>query len=47
VDIPRPRAPEVQFSEVFVAIKRECFAYIRSETLKAFAHQQNVAVPKA
>ncbi|MFG1184518.1 ABC transporter ATP-binding protein [Xanthobacter aminoxidans] len=47
VDIPRPRAPEVQFSEAFVAIKRECFAHIRSETLKAFAHQQNAAVPAA
>nr|WP_296581193.1 M20/M25/M40 family metallo-hydrolase [Xanthobacter sp.] len=41
VDIPRPRTPEVQFSEAFLDIKRECFAHIRSETLKAFAHQQN------
>ena len=40
VDIPRPRAPEVQFCETFLDIKRQCFAHIRAETLKAFAQHE-------
>jgi NitT/TauT family transport system ATP-binding protein len=37
VPLPRPRDPAVLTAPEFIAIKRQCLALIREETLKAFA----------
>jgi NitT/TauT family transport system ATP-binding protein len=39
VDLRRPRLPEVMAEPTFAELKRQCIAYIRAESLKAFEQQ--------
>ena len=39
VNLPRPRVPEVTADAAFAELKRQCIAYIRAESLKAFEQQ--------
>ena len=39
VDLPRPRRFEVADDEAFLRLRRQCHAFIREESLKAFAQQ--------
>jgi NitT/TauT family transport system ATP-binding protein len=39
VALPRPRVPEVTAEPAFAELKRQCIAYIRAESLKAFEQQ--------
>jgi NitT/TauT family transport system ATP-binding protein len=39
VPIVRPRAPDISTAAEFIAIKRECLALIRAESLRAFVEQ--------
>jgi NitT/TauT family transport system ATP-binding protein len=39
VDLPRPRDPEMAIDPIYIAAKKECLQYIRSESLRAFEQQ--------
>jgi NitT/TauT family transport system ATP-binding protein len=39
IDLPRPRDPEMVVDPVYIAAKKECLQYIRSESLRAFELQ--------
>ena len=39
VGLPRPRLPEVTAEPEFAELKRQCIAYIRAESVKAFEQQ--------
>jgi NitT/TauT family transport system ATP-binding protein len=39
VELPRPRLPEMTAEAAFLELKRECIAYIRAESVKAFEQQ--------
>jgi NitT/TauT family transport system ATP-binding protein len=39
IDLPRPRDPEMVVDPVYIAAKKECLQYIRSERLRAFELQ--------
>lgn len=39
IDLPRPRDPEMVVDPVYIAAKKECLKYIRSESLRAFELQ--------
>jgi ABC-type nitrate/sulfonate/bicarbonate transport system ATPase subunit len=41
--LPRPRQPEMQFSESFTSIKRRCFELIRAEGTKGFRQRPGIA----
>jgi NitT/TauT family transport system ATP-binding protein len=41
--LPRPRQPEMQFSEAFTGVKRRCFELIRAEGAKGFRKQPGIA----
>ncbi len=43
VMLPRPRIPEMLFSERFTNVKRRCFELIRTEGAKGFHTQPGVA----
>lgn len=43
VNLPRPRAAEVISDERYIATKRRCMELIRTESLRAFAQQQDRA----
>ena len=40
VNLERPRSQEMETSEPFVSLKRECLRYIRSESMKAFEQRE-------
>lgn len=40
VNLDRPREPDMATSEPFVALKKQCLSYIRSESLKAFEQRE-------
>ena len=42
VELPRPRAPEITADAAFAELKRQCLAYIRAESLKAFEQQNRL-----
>jgi ABC-type nitrate/sulfonate/bicarbonate transport system ATPase subunit len=43
VKLPRPRQPEMLFSEPFTGVKRRCFELIRAEAAKGFHKQPGIA----
>jgi hypothetical protein len=43
VMLPRPRQPEMMFSEPFTSVKRRCFDLIRAEGAKNFQERKGVS----